>query len=241
MRFSFSLLGIALLVGHCLVANAFENLDFEDAMPVITGNISHDCCEQQFEDLLPHWSSQTFGNGVEDTSGAAVFYNYPHAGLDPPYIRIFDDLEFSTLGGKYTVHIESLGRRTDLFQTGIVPATAKSIQLSTQFFTIFDQSGWFLDAREVLPASDLNLYLGGEKLPLIELANTTSAYRTFGANLPAQLIGNQAELRFSVEPSLTFILDDIRFSPNRVPEPSTLALLLAGGCMFSPRRSGGRT
>ena len=78
--------------------------------------------------------------------------------------------------------------------------------------------------------------LGGQSLNMVPL-NSTAAYTLFGANIPANLAGQSANLSISALPTATdhyntITLDDITFSAFPVPEPGSGWLLLAGGAMM---------
>lgn len=243
-RFSFALLSIGCLIGFlfssCLTATAFENLDFEDAMPVITGDDFGDCCGQSAEDLLPHWTTEYYQDDVWHPGD--VYYNFGHIGFSPPIFKVVDNPVAYTLppswpsshphNGVYSLLIDSLGFPVNLFQEGAVPTDALSIQFSVLFLTFDMENGPF---NQPLPSEDLHVYLGGEELRLLELA-PNSTYRRFGANIPFHFAGSQAELRFSMFGEQLLGLDDIQFSPHPIPEPALLILFLIGSCALNSRR-----
>jgi len=97
-------------------------------------------------------------------------------------------------------------------QVGTVPSLAQSIQ--------------FLSTPVLF---GVEVSFGGQSLPL-SLISLESGWARWGADVSA-FAGQSAELRFSTlttpsQPGGWFALDDIRFSPLPVPEPSTWGLLV---------------
>ena len=82
----------------------------------------------------------------------------------------------------------------------------------------------------------MDVYLRGGLSPIVDLNAGPKGLRTYGVDVAAWS-GSETELRFTINPGSSFtfgavILDNIRFSPNALPilpEPSTWALLGAGG------------
>jgi hypothetical protein len=103
-------------------------------------------------------------------------------------------------------------------QFGTVPTFAQSIQ--------------FLSSQGMANGA---VSFGGQALPFTLLAIEPSGWGRWGADITA-FAGQSGELRFTAlglpGPDLGFFLDDIRFSPIPVPEPSTWGLLALGGALI---------
>jgi len=82
----------------------------------------------------------------------------------------------------------------------------------------------------------LEVYLGTQTIPFFAVG-TGPNYTLYGANISAWA-GQTEELTF-LAPGGTYNnweIDEITFSPNPVPEPSTLALMLAAVGAYGVRR-----
>lgn len=91
-----------------------------------------------------------------------------------------------------------------LAQTGQVPPGANSIR----FFE--------------LPGSAIEVLISGQLIPLVQVGATAN-YDILAGDI-SSFAGQTGELRFQGAGTL----DDIRFSTQAVPEPSTVAILAAG-------------
>jgi len=221
-------IGLVLIMGP--LAHAFENLDFESAMPVITGDPDFDIF-QLTADVLPYWSP--LGTAFGPTVFTDVYFNGGHLGLDPPIFNVFDDSAvggFSPdpIEGDYSLQIYTLGDAPELYQTGLVPSFSKSIRFTGDIIDVSANFG-------LTEAGSFDLYLGGTKLSLQELGPNGN-YKEYGANIPSSLANTVSELRFTMGSLLDVRIDDIRFSPLAVPEPSTFLLCSCGAAAVVGRR-----
>jgi hypothetical protein len=227
---------ILLASGAVVHAQAFQNLDFEQAMPVLTGD-SEDDRFQDPADVLPHWIVATSESGPGEYYG--ISYNsYGHIGDWPPLIHVFGgdgastDFpapdQFRAVAGNYSAMLDPRGTWTSLQQTGLIPAGARSLRFSGK---LDDEP---FPPQMLFPYVDVSL--NGMVLPIYELGPVIGAtYRFFqqnpqvfqyGVNIPRGLAGTPAALRFYAAGSLASLtLDDIHFSPVAVPEPATLGLI----------------
>lgn len=237
-----SLLSLVLLSAQH--GSAFENLDFEQAMPVTTGDEFTICCDQRIEDTLPHWSATQFNfansTTISEDPDVGAYYNSWHIGVFPAIFNLTDGgdpniptapfLTFPPVEGMFSLSIDTRELLSaELFQTGIVPTGSRSIRFSGDYFDDI-----FAIQPSEPPAENIDLYLEGNKLSVLELSRT-GEFKMYGANIPAALAGNSAELRFSVKTNELLFLDDIQFSPIPVPEPTTLTSLLIFCGLVSPR------
>jgi hypothetical protein len=124
-------------------------------------------------------------------------------------------------GGNFEVDVS-------IFQSGTVPANAQSL----------DFKAW--NAQGTGPPS---VSFDGNSLSPVGLSSgqgpSGQPYTLYGADISAYG-GQMGQLKFTDAvggPGLGGIeLDDISFSPNAVPEPSTLALVVMGGMALAARR-----
>ena len=232
----FALFSIALQLS--LHAHAFENLDFEQAMPVITGNTYNDCCGQPVESILPHWTvtdllDRPVFSGMPLTE---IYFNSGHIGLSPTIFNVYggsgEGNGFFSPGtpiqGDYSLQIRGLAGG-ELFQAGTVPLGTRSVRF-LGFFEAYALEQFTLEGER--PAEEIDLYFGSEKLDVVEVERFDSQ-NEYGANIPAHLVDTEGELRFVVPTARALILDDIRFTPIPVPEPSTV-FLIGFCCLFLP-------
>jgi hypothetical protein len=215
-----------------LRAQAFQNLDFESATLVpIPGDPYN---RVDFSSALPGWSgfsgtnqlnAALYDNIFLDSTGIAIFdANFPN---NPNFV----------IQGNYTVFLEaglSLfpgGGSADasLSQTGLVPAGTKSLS----FLAV--TNGPFA------------VSLGGVPLNLVSSPVAGHNYRLYQADISA-FAGLTEELDFTVFAENPYnnrlrsmLLDDIQFSPDVIPEPGSLSLVVVGilslaFCQLSRRR-----
>lgn len=81
---------------------AFENLNFEAAMPMEIVNPNFDTIIQPASDLIPFWTPRGFdevsGGNVEFVEIESIYYNNGHIGTFPSFFW-FIRLKRSLLGG----------------------------------------------------------------------------------------------------------------------------------------------
>jgi hypothetical protein len=201
----------------------FQNLNFEGAfgLPSSTSPVL-----VPVTNALPGWTvyeggtqvNQVFYNGVSAGSALVTLIGTNPAG---PF--------FPALDGNYSATLDA-GETSSGFgaaaigQTGTVPSSAKSIIFIANFKT-----------------SALSLSFDGQVIPIFQLA-ASAGYQTYGGDISAYA-GQTGELQFTESPTPAnefniSYLDDIQFSMNPIPEPSTWALLaLGGGALLLRRRS----
>jgi hypothetical protein len=200
-----------------LWAQAFTNLDFESATLVPIPGDQYN--RVYFSLALPGWTGYSGTNQL----GAAL---YDNIFLDSTGIGIMDT-NFHAFGGviqgNYTAFLEagdslSGGGSADasLSQTGVVPEGTMSLSFFAESFGPFSVS------------------LGGSNLNLVSFPVAGQNYGLYEADISA-FAGQTAELQFTVfaqnpyESQLRWLtLDDILFSPDAIPEPSGLKLLVIG-------------
>ena len=241
----------SLLVLYGIQAHSFENLDFEQAMPISTGDEFDICCNQPVVDILPGWTAfDLIGSPTLIPNGGwpleSAYHNSFHIGGSPGIFNLFGGSIANNhlpagptepVSGTYSLQLIGTYAGAALSQVGTLPDGTKSILFSG----LFRNGTPPVDhLAETIP-SEIPLFLGGVELEVQKLTDS-EGYNTFGANIPDALVGQQVELRFVVPPmeqvnmngvdtyiAYEAILDDIQFSPIPVPEPASL-MIGALGC-----------
>ena len=164
---------------------------------------------------IPGWNA--YVSGIPDSQ---VLFNLKN--LDDPVVTIQGtaSIYLTPLQGNYSVYIQggspyAYGTNAGIFQTGQIPISAKSL-------TFWGQVG------------NVQLSFSGQALSYNAIGNIGN-YSIFGADISA-FAGQTGELRFNVTHPGGAILDNIQFSNSPVPEPGSLALLVAGGLLVAWRR-----
>jgi PEP-CTERM motif len=213
---------VVLAVGMSSQAQGtFQNLNFEQADPISAGNPLEPYLVTAAS-ALPYWTV-TFG-GVQQTD---IFYNDPSAGSPMVTLLGPGDVYYNgPIDGDYSVLLQG-GEEpfvpASISQTGLIPAGTQSLL--------------FEAVRLGAPVGQLQVLVGNQSLALTEVG-TGPNYTLYGASISAWA-GQTEELTFSALTSNSgqnnLEIDDISFSPNAVPEPSTWALLLMAGAAFGVR------
>ena len=201
---------------------AFQNLDFEQA------NLGADPQPGYVSvaSALPYWTVRL--GGVQQTE---MIYNEQSLGATSvSLVEAADggtDLVYGPIDGNYSV----------LLQGGISLSSAS-----------ISQKGWIpWNAQSLLFKAEpgdipLEVEISGQDIPYTAVGLGTPGasgqnYGFFAADVSAWA-GETETLTFSALEGgdNNWLLDDIAFSPNAVPEPNTLALLLMGGLALAARR-----
>jgi hypothetical protein len=181
----------------------FQNLDFESAtIPSGTppGSVSA-------SSGFPDWSAY-IGTSAQSQ------INLDLLTLDTSAIGVLDKTH-GALDGNYSVVLQggdsSFSQTASISQTGVIPTGANSLRFVTPVFESF-----------------FSVSINGQSIPISLLPGGT-----YGGNI-SQFAGKTANLEFTSSPfplgtTQNFYLDDITFSGQVIPEPSSL-MLLAFGC-----------
>jgi hypothetical protein len=190
----------------------FQNLDFEQASISVPppGQLSTSAA-------LPGWN--VYLNG----SPSSTIY-YDNIALDQWDVSIHDSKTFysTPIAGLFSVLLQ--GGRNGLNQTGSADIAQLGSIDTTSHSILF--SAKLVSSVPSVPGPILNVSFKGQPLPIFALA-ASQTFTTYGADVSA-FSGQTGELRFSSPYGSWAYLDDIRFSSQVIPEPSTFALLAAG-------------
>lgn len=209
-HYQFGLIVLTLLTAHPLNGQGvFQNLGFENSsIPQ-----DHPPGFVAIADALPGWNGYLGTNQQTE-----VFYN--SVSLGAPNISLVgtNGVGGRSIEGGYSVILQ--GGTTELMpvsasidQSATIPSNAQSLQ-------------W----KAVLePTSNFEVTIGGQALEMIVLF-TGSTYTLFGADITT-FAGQMHELRITSlstaqRPFSSVNIDSLVFSPEPVPEPTTLALVL---------------
>ncbi|HXC99937.1 MAG TPA: PEP-CTERM sorting domain-containing protein [Verrucomicrobiae bacterium] len=203
----------------------FRNLGFESAsIPTVqVGSLV------PASEAMPDWNLYVTSPGGGSNSLSQVSYDGVSTGGDEVSI---DDSGaspgFGPISGKYSAYLYSGNQGNVLFsvgisQTGLVPLGTESLQFQVGFAT-----------------SPFIVTLGGQTINIVPLA-AFSGYTEYGGDISA-FAGQTQTLTFTETfpsvgaPPGGLSLDNIIFSTSPVPEPGTLALLVAGAALLGLRR-----
>jgi hypothetical protein len=219
---------LALFASPCVYAQgAFQNLNFEAAnlSPISTGQYGGAVA---ISAALPGWSASIAG--VPVTQLLQNNYTLGAASIDI-FGPSWNSVNPGVIDGNYTVYLQAFSTsegNVSLWQNGTIPANAASLQFSAWQFPSVNEA--------------LSVTFAGNSLSLVLLSTGESAsgqtYDVYGADVAAYA-GQTGQLEFTSfggQGPDEVELDDITFSPNAVPEPNTLALLVMGGVALAFRR-----
>ncbi len=234
MKRVFIILGFAAIFSAFASAQAqstFQNLAFESAnLPALPPGQYGGLVDINV--AMPSWNAYLGGNSISQVNHNGITIGSASVDILGPHHFSSDILQ-----GKYTVVLQAgIDRFSSGFQfvsaaiaqTGIVPATAQSLQ-----FRVSSNPDGFLVSFATSSLSPV-------------LLGTGANYQLYGVDI-SSFAGQSGELRFTAptlenNPYNTFFLDAIQFSVQPVPEPSTFiltglgALLLGVFCRRNSRR-----
>jgi hypothetical protein len=232
----FSLSCLLLTSAAAVDAQEFQNLDFEQAMPDLSGPLLNDRY-QDAANVLPHWlvnagdpgfygiTYNTFGH-VGYGSLIHVFGGDGVSTDDPPSPN-----QYRAVAGNYSAALNSSNDWASLQQTGLIPLGSRSLRFSGYIAELP-----FFESHGHIAYGDVDVSLNSMSLPIHDLGPVVGAtYRRgsegqvfqYGVNIPPGLAGTTATLKFyaeGLEAAPFLVLDDIQFSPVAIPEPATLGL-----------------
>jgi PEP-CTERM motif len=202
---------VASPLGH---AQGFMNLDFENA--VIVPDSSHPN-EVFANSAIPGWTAY-----VGSTPQTSIVYNTVSLGATSIAILGATGVP-SSLSGAYSIDLYGGQTATSasISQTGLVPVGTQSILFKAHY------SG--------PPGGTLLVSLGGQGIAFSPISSTAN-YTIYGGDVSA-FAGQAEQLVFAAPQGANnyWNLDDIQFSSQAVPEPSTLALSVLGALALVSR------
>lgn len=196
----------------------FQNLNFEQANPVSSGEPLYVTADS----ALPFWTP-TIG-GVDQTH---VGYNFASTGSTMVSL-IGAGGPVAVIDGNYSVLLTGgiTASAASISQTGFIPAGTQSLLLEAVQGPGGGSQG------------NLDVLIANQNVP-ITLLSTEPNYSLYGANISAWG-GKTEELTISASEATTglnnWTIDDISFSPNAAPEPSTVSLIVVAGLALASRR-----
>jgi hypothetical protein len=192
----------------------FQNLDFEQANPVITTGSPFYFDEVTAASALPDWTV-TIG-GVPQP---IITENDPTTGS--PWVSLVgpgDHFGYAPIDGNYSVLLQGSISAAAISQSAMIPALTESL--------LFEAQPGF---------GTLDVTVGSQVVPFTQLG-TGPNYILYGANISAWS-GDTEQITFSALGGSVFNqweLDDISFSQTAAtPEANTLVLTGIGGLLFA--------
>jgi hypothetical protein len=220
--------GVGVAILRVGVAGTFVNLDFEASTysPPVFPAFSEPTAL-----LFPGWTARA-GDFVMTTGG---YDNYLLAGNQTALIT--SDAGFlNPIQGAKSIYIAAWLSSTSIAQVGDVPGDTQSVR-----FIMRDMN---FQHDPLLIPGPMELRMDGHLIPLVVLSQV-GADITYGADATAWA-GLTAELRIEIpavyspplplNPTGTALIDAIEFSPQPIPEPSTIGLIAAGLAVGVTRR-----
>ena len=218
------------LAGPSADAQAFRNLNFEAANPIVIVGDSDYPYAVTAASALPFWT--VYLGSVQQTevqqnafnTGEAVVDifgpNYPAANL----ATIFP----GTIDGRFSVLLQQGGNpdqsgelvNASIAQTGLVPTGSRSLQFKAWTFP-FTQFSVTFDGNSLIPV----------------VLGSSAGYLLYGVDI-SSYAGEVGTLEFSAlqSPGASWLgLDDITFSTQVVPEPTPMILTGIAGLLFAIR------
>ena len=210
--------------GPLALAQDFVNLDFESPLlpfPSGSGFVPAANAVPGWAAYDPFMPGNVLYNNIElDGAGVSLF--------GPGFQGAGNQI----LQGSYSVFLQGSHEgdtpsSAALGQTGQIPPNAKSL--------LFLAKPEPITPGAVSGEPIFQVAFGGQAIPLVEISSTAN-YDLMGGDISA-LAGQTGELLFTALPNHIGVLDDISFSMEPIPEPSSLGLLPAGWvCLWAFRR-----
>lgn len=187
----------------------FQNLDFESA-EIVFANPFH--TDVYASNALPGWKAIVGTNQVSVIQYGLLGAFYP--------IQLIGQTNGGSLDGAFSVLLNHGGTAAplagSLSQDALVPPEAQSLV--------------FKAANTYFSDGAFTVSLGGQNLSCLPLA-AAPKYTMYGADI-SSFAGRNATLLISAGINGgdgRFMIDDIQFSPQPIPEPSGLSLILLAG------------
>ena len=218
-------LSVALFAAFLIQAQSFQNLNFEQADPLVVNPDNPYVITAA--SAFPYWTVTI--DGVQQTD---IYYN--DISLGNPQVTListsYPNMGLAPIDGTYSVLLQcAFAPGSDaISQTGVIPAGTQSLTFEAE------------PIGQVQPVGSLEVLVGNQVVPFAALS-TGPNYTLYGANISAWADDTE-QLTFSAlsddNQQNNWELDDISFSTNVVasPEPSLVALSAIGGLLFGARK-----
>jgi hypothetical protein len=221
-KLTVGLLGALLAVLSAEAQGTFQNLDFEQANPVVVVASPYYPYAVTAASALPDWTvsygsiqqAQITLNDPSVGSTWVVLIGPGSTGVDPA-----SGYPLAAIDGNYSVLLQGgiTAPSASISQTGLIPPLTESL-----YFKADAGSG------------PLDITIAGQNISYAAVGSGPN-YTLYGANISAWG-GHTEQLTFSAVESgglNDWLIDDISFSPQSVPEPSPLVLTGAGALVFA--------
>jgi hypothetical protein len=215
-----SCLAALLAAGSTHGQGTFQNLNFEEANIVpIVGNPNYPYAVS-VADALPAWTVN-YGN-VQQTQ---ISYNDALLGGETwvtLYANGFPGSPVPVIDGNFSLLLQGgvgggVQTPASISQTGQIPSGTQTL--------LFEES-----ASPTFPPEPAEVFIGSHQLSLWEVG-TGPNYTIFGGSI-STWAGQTEQLTISA-PAGNYLIDDISFSTQMVPEPSPLVLTGIGSLAFA--------
>ncbi|MEI7533432.1 MAG: PEP-CTERM sorting domain-containing protein [Verrucomicrobiae bacterium] len=204
-----TLAAIILAISQQCYSQGFVNLDFEAAN---TSGYSPGAIIPTTV-AIPGWSAY-FGSSTTPSSG--MFYDTVSLGGAMVVLEDNNNPSPKPIQGNYSILLQGSTASTP---TSVAIGQTKTIPIGTQSLTFFGVFG-----------GDFRVTFNGQSLAYI-VTGSTANYNILAADVSAYA-GQAGQLLFTAPVNSYALLDNIQFSTNAVPEPSTFALVGLGGLAF---------
>jgi hypothetical protein len=199
------LLLLSFLLQNSFAIGQIVNPGFDDGVVVPRPPFFNDV---ESAPALPGWTAYQGDTPL-------TYLIYDTLALDSPWVSIHDNLsynDFRPIDGKYSVYVQGgdiPGGSASITQPILIPAASRSI---------------LFPGRHV---QGLELSFAGQPLNYFEVGSGPG-YVHYGADI-TQFAGQSGLLRFSASYQNGGLIDYVLLSPQVVPEPSAVVLLIGGG------------
>jgi hypothetical protein len=193
------------LARFCATAQGtFQNLDFEQAIDVPTYPGSPFIWTT---DAFPGWTVYAGGGPQTEVARDGVLYAVAALADTAPPSLVLDGNFSAILAGYGLVSVTAA-----IGQSGVIPAGSESLRF--------------------LSLGQLSVSFAGHSLPLQVLGNGPNASQIYGANISAYA-GQYGQMLFQAGPGGIYVLDNISFSSQAIPEPGAPSILGLGALVLS--------
>jgi hypothetical protein len=208
---------------------SFQNLDFEMANPGQTSQSPFGyptALNVPVAEALPYWN--VYDGNVEQST---VNFNNPATGSTA--VTLVGEGWPGTIDGNFSVLLQGGGTASaaSITQTGTIPVTANTLLFKEQSLN---------GAGGPLTPGGFTVSIGNQSVPFVELSGG-QGYYLYGCNISAWAGQTEQLTLSSINQTVSgnldnWIIDDISFSPNAVPEPSPFVLSGIAGLAFAGYR-----